>query len=427
MSDPADATLPLVRASVKSVLERSPAFRALPREQRLAMAQNMVKVARYIVDAGGETAGTPMTATVRGLADRADQVRDLGRPGRTSGQQFADQGGARAAQSGGEAYTGLISRVNFPAFVGGLVEGVFDAIVTSSIRQMEAYSTMVANIAKSVDEYMRDNITPNQARDYLADKYPDHLRVDTTGGAPKLVPKQPGGSAPGPRGPRGPRGPTTSQGLAVDGFALPDFMKDLGLPAPVSSLNPNTIENTLVPGARRRMAMDRQELLATMVLMGINRLIVTDGKISASCLFELDTTDSIYGETTTASSFDEHVTRKESGWRFWFVPTSSTQTTSNFNVSTTNFGSSEADSRMHAELSGNVDINFRSESFPLEKIADVLQIREIEDKAPQAAAAPTLSPPPGMTLPPPPPLPPLPGTPAPAPARTPAPAAGGGG
>jgi hypothetical protein len=36
-----------------------------------------------------------------------------------------------------------------------------------------------------------------------------------------------------------------------------------------------------VAAARRRIAIDRQQVLATMVMMGINRVVVTDGKIVA--------------------------------------------------------------------------------------------------------------------------------------------------
>jgi len=39
---------------------------------------------------------------------------------------------------------------------------------------------------------------------------------------------------------------------------------------------------------RRRLAAQRQQLLATVVLMGINRIVVTDGKISASVIYELE-------------------------------------------------------------------------------------------------------------------------------------------
>jgi hypothetical protein len=425
----ADETLSLVRDSVRNVLTKSEAFRALPPAHRQQLAHDMVKVARYMIDAGGETAGVPMSAVVStGLdtpvatsLDRTSDVINLGQNRPTAGRRFQDQGGAVAAKSGGQAYTDLINKVNFPRFVAGLVDGVFNAIVTSSIKQMEAYGTLVANVAKSVDEYMRDNVSENQARDYLASKYPQHLKVDTTGKQPKLVPKQAGRGRGGRAGGRGP----LSQGLAAGPQGqLPDFMKDLGLPEPVTRLDAKTAEQKLVPAARRRMAMDRQQLLATMVLMGINRLIVTDGKIAASCLFELDTTDAVYEDTETAASFDETKREYDRGWSFWFFPSSGSSSTSHFNVSTTNTSSSTAEATMHASLSGNVDINFRSETFPLEKMADVLQIRQIEEKAPQAAPAPPPgTPPTPIQLPPPPPLPTLPGAPGAAPApAAPAPA-----
>ena len=419
MTAVADQTLAPVRAAVRDVLLRTPAFRALPKDEQKRIAHNTTKVARYMIDAGGETAGVPMSAIVStGLADppdRARQVLDAGRQDKTSMEQFAKTG-ATAAQSGGKAMTDLVNKVNFPAFVGGLVEGTFNAIVNSSIKQMEAYSSLVENIAKSVDEYMRDNITSNQARDYLAGRYPEHLKVDTRRGDPKLVPVR-GGSTRGRERPDRGRG-GFAQSLASSDLALPDFMKDLGLPEPITRLDPKTAEDTLVPAARRRMAMDRQQLLATMVLMGINRLIVTDGRISASCVFELDTVDAISQFADTAATFDETTTTRKRGWHFWFIPSEVQRTTSNFNVSTYSSTESESRAELHARLAGNVDINFRSETFPLERMADLLQIQEIEAKAPVAAApaAPQLPP---MQLPPPPPLPPLPGQ-SPAPATPPA-------
>jgi hypothetical protein len=416
---PNDQTLQLVRSRVQSVLGRSPSFRSLPPDQRRALAHDMVKVARYMVDAGGETAGVPMRAVMAtGLADRAQQTANTP-DGETAGQKFG-KGGAVAAQQGSAAFTDTIRRVNFPRFVAGLVDGVFNAIVRSSIQQMEAYGTLVSNIAKSVDEYMRDNISENQARDFLAAKYPQHLAVDTKArGGPKLMPAKPKPRLAGAGG-RGGR----AMALADAGpqSQLPDFMKDLGLPAPVTHLDAKTAEDTLVPAARRRMAMDRQQLLATMVLMGINRLIVTDGKISASCMFTLDTTDSVGDTTSRASSFDEHTEENKSGWSFLWWSSPEQKKSADFHVSTNQDTDSSAEVNMHAQLGGNVEINFRSETFPLDRMADILQIKEIEDKAPAAAVPVTQRP--GMQLPPPPALPPMPGfpgaQPAPAPARQPA-------
>jgi hypothetical protein len=394
-----DPTLDLVRSQVRGVLEHTSAYQALDPVQQRELAHNMVKVARYMVDAGGETAGTPMRATVAApyasapaaaLAD--DRAGDHGTGDtRTSGQKFADSG-AVAARQGSRALTDMIQRVNFPKFVAGLVQGVFNAIVDSSIKQMEAYGSLLKNVAKSVDEYMKDNVTTNQARDYLASKYPKHLEVDTKGKQPALVPKK-----------DAPRG------------EMPDFMKDLGLDSMMGSLTKKSIEDKLVPAARKRMAMDRQQLLATMVLMGINRLIVTDGKISAHCLFQLDTTDHVDTQQSYASEYDQQEHTQEEAWHFlWFSGGQDKSSDVHFNVKTTNDTDSESDVKLHAELAGEVAINFRSETFPLEKMADLIQIKQIEEKAPAAAAlTPQM---PGMTLPPPPALPAFPGAPAPAPA-----------
>jgi hypothetical protein len=414
----ADQTLPLVRDSVRNVLTRSESFRALPPEDRRKLAHDMVKVARYIVDAGGETAGVPMQAKVAtGLADppppdRSKSVTDITKNPASAGSQITGTPGKKGVRDFSEA----IGKVDFPKFVGGLVEGVFNAIVTSSIRQMEAYSTMVANIAKSADQYMKDNVSENQARDYLAEKYPQHLQLDTSKGDPKLTPRKTErgrGGRGGGGGRDGGGGRGFSQSLAGSGpmgIELPDFQKDLGLPAPVSKLDPKTVEEQLVPAARKRIAMDRQQLLATMVLMGINRLVVTDGRISASCLFELDTSETAYQDTTSAADYDEHSRTRGSQWGFWFAPTTTTRASSNFKVSTTNDAGGEASTELHAELTGNVDINFRSDVVSLDKIADLLQIQEIQQKAP-SAAAPAAPAAPAVNLPPPPPLPSLPGSP----------------
>src|SRR5205823_9982541 len=150
-----------------------------------------------------------------------------------------------AAQQGGQAFTDVIADVNFPAFVGGLIDGVFNSIVTTSIKQMEAYAEMVKNVSKSVDQYMKDNVTENHARDYLAERYPEQLEVNIGGERPRLKPRD-----------------------GYDEGTLPDFMRYLGLPRPVTSLDEDNVEQDLVPAARRRIAMDRQQMLATMVMMG---------------------------------------------------------------------------------------------------------------------------------------------------------------
>lgn len=374
--------LSLVRQLVKSRLLGNESFKKMPLEKRLAIAHDTVNAIHYIV--GGAT-GDSRPDSVKFVGD-TPITRELAKPilpeGETAGQRFAESG-AIAARQGAEAFTDIVQRVNFPKFVSGLVDGVFNAIVTSSIKQMEAYAELVSNVSKSVDQYMKDNVSDNNARDYLADRYPGHLEVDISGDKPKLKPRE-----------------------GMDENNMPDFQSDLGLKEPVQSLDESSVEEQLVPGARRRIAMDRQQLLATMVMMGVNRLVVTNGTIEASCMFELDTKDEVKRKmkqkrTSDFSSLREgeyggegSSSRSGSGFlglgddhedkSSWYNK-NNYKDTSNFNVTTTRSDDSTAKVEMHAKLSGKVNINFKSDYFPMEKMVDVMQINQIRGKTPTAA------------------------------------------
>jgi hypothetical protein len=143
-----------------------------------------------------------------------------------------------------------LGQVDFPAFVSGLINGVFHAIVDASIRQMDAYATMLADLAKTVDAFMKDGLTDNQARDHLTSCFPDLLCRGS-----------------------GARAPLRWCGDAAAGTRV--LQAALHLPDPPIDMR------QLVTAARRRLAVQRQQMLATMVLMGISRIVVTDGKIPA--------------------------------------------------------------------------------------------------------------------------------------------------
>src|SRR5687768_8048965 len=62
----------------------------------------------------------------------------------------------------------LLESVDFPQFVNSLIDGVFKSIVQSSVEQMEAYAQLVSDITKSLDQFRDENVSDEQARDYLA-------------------------------------------------------------------------------------------------------------------------------------------------------------------------------------------------------------------------------------------------------------------
>lgn len=387
---------PAVRAAVRQLLTQSPAFGQLSKDEQVELAKNTVKVANFIATGGGVTKGVPLDVEVNqyanvpppaGLAASlaaapATRQTPAQLPARQPLQQPQQQQKKQTVtQEGVEDFGNLVQTVDFPKFCASLVDGVFNAIVTSSIKQMQAYAELVKNVSKSVDEYMKDNVTENNARDYLADRYPDHLQVDITGDKPLLKPKQ-----------------------GADEDNLPDFFKDLGLSAPVTNLDDDTVETVLVPAARQRVAMDRQQLLATMVMMGINRLVVTDGHIEAKVLFQLDTQSTRtkkqsrtsdwssqyerrkgqgYDDTASTSYSDDN--RQSNGNYSWYSHNDENYS-SNFKVKTVQETDSADKIKMHAELGGQVRLNFKSDYFPLEKMADNLSIDQIKGKTAVGAA-----------------------------------------
>jgi hypothetical protein len=376
--------LPLIRAQVRERLLRSAAFHQLSPDTRAEIAHDTVNAIHYIV--GGEDGTSrPASVTVSGVTPLgealAEKTENPDPAGETAGKRFAESG-AVAAHQGAEAMANLVERVNFPRFVAGLIDGVFNAIVTSSIKQMEAYADLVKNVSTSVDQYMKDNVTENNARDYLAERYPSHLEIDIDGKQPRLKGRK-----------------------DADDENMPDFAGDLGVDRQVTSLDDDTVEKQLVPAARRRIAMDRQQLLATMVMMGVNRLVVTNGTIEASVLFELDTKDEVkrkMKQKTTADWAAQHEsqwggegshTRTAGGWfsddvedkSSWYSK-GAARNSASFSVSTTRSEDSTAKVDLHAKLAGKVNVNFKSDYFPMEKMVDAMQINRVREKTAAGAA-----------------------------------------
>lgn len=259
------------RQAVRGLLERSEAFAALPDDKRRKLAHDLVEIGSYLAEPDG----------VRVPPRRqSPQVRALA--GATVDPSQAPEFG-QAVRAGVDQMANLVEKVNFPNFVSGLIEGVFHSIVKSSIEQMEAYAKLVADVSKSLNAFRDDNTTQNQGRDHLLEQFPDLFQLDmgddafgNFGGS--------GGGAPQPR--------VVLRDDVDEGQAVERLNRSLPLDKPITSLDDDLVEALLVPAARTLLATGRQQLLATMVMMGINRIVVTDGKISAKVMFDFKANDS---------------------------------------------------------------------------------------------------------------------------------------
>lgn len=371
-------TLSAVRPAVRDMLLGVPAFKHLSPEEQENIARTMVRVASYMANPDGVvTENTPegnSPVVARAQADAIEATKE--RLSKAPGQVGTDFE-AGAVREGVEQFGALVQKVDFPKFVGGLIQNVFQAIVDSSIQQMRAYGELLANVAKTVDEYARDNISENNARDWLSQKYPDALGVEFNTMSDAFADGQP--TAPQQTATLGAKGENPEQRLG-------EISKEVLLEKPVTDVSDPNEELRLVNAARLQMARGRQQLLASMVMMGINRIVVTDGLIHAKVIFDMRAQDSAQRKAT-ASMMDRQketsVSTMNVSYGGWMSPVDASysrqDTTEHVaTVQSAVEDTSESKAEVKAKLSGEVRVNFKSDYFPMEKMASPQMIAAIQ-------------------------------------------------
>ena len=348
-----------IRNQVRGLLEQAPAFQKLPDDEKRSMAQNMVKVASILakpMDNGKVSLPSPIKSLL-GNQKPVSEAQFFKGTDTPAGADFK----AGATKAGAESMKEYVEAVDFPAFVSSLIEGVFTSIVDSTIRQMHEYSKFLEAVVKSVDDFSRDNVTDNEARDHLVDRFPSFLDLDLEGDQPRVKLRD-----------------------GVDEDALPDFQQEFGLDSPID-FDESESEQKLVKNARLELGRMRQQQLATMVLLGINRIVVTDGFINAKVVFDISSEESLSKETAEHYDYARDYSRTSQYKRkssFW--GTSKSRNTITKLSTSTKYGKeaeSESESRLEAKakLTGEVQVKFKSDYFPLDKIAsagDMIKVQQ---------------------------------------------------
>ena len=359
------STFPEIVSEVRSALSRSQAFRGLPRGQQAQIEADLAKVTDFITK--------PASAVVRGLEDKQPSPTDVLKMNAAKDPGLVqDQFKATAVREGTEAFRDMVGAVDFPKFVASLVQGVFRAIVEASIQQMQAFSDLLQATAKSVDQFASENITDSQARDYVANRHPEYVKIDTSGDHARLRPA---------------------------GEDMGDVGKEYGMSD--VDLTDDDHEQQLVMSAKTQMARSRQQSLATMVLMGINRIVVTNGHINAKVVFDMRASDDAKRRRKAEMSDSEKDhEQSQTGWFTNLVGGYDVSHDHETTVKSSVDETSEAKAEVKANLTGEVKIDFKSETFPLERMVDLIGMQNLQDKAqpgparplPASAAAPAAAP-----------------------------------
>lgn len=286
----------------------------------------------------------------------------------------------KATDALGRRAGALMDEIAFPTFVASLVHGTYDAIVDSSIRQVEGFAELVAAVSKPLEQFASENVTSGQVRAWLVEQYPRDVTLVEDRGSYTMAPL---------------RGPD-------DEGDAPDWLSEFG--AEGEALSAELLEERVLPAARQKVAQTRLATLSTMVLLGMQRVIVKDGTISAGLKFRAAAADRAAVQYATSND-------PQTGGSQWGARGNETAITTVSTVAV----NAQSDTELRADVTGNVRINFASETLPLDRFVDEAQRTLLErhsrrtvPPASVVVAAPTPTPTPAAAPPPAPPVVPPP-------------------
>src|SRR5215831_12253505 len=338
-----------VRAAVRALLAEHDAFGRLDPRTRIDIAQGLVRIC-----------STARALETQMSAAETPQPRVTLAHAQSAGSEFS---GVAADKVAGTTRQ-ILNAVSFPRFVTELITGVFKAMVDSNQQQMHSYVELIKNVAATTEGFADANVGTDGARSWLAERFPGAFVVEgqtddfaepgkppekddmSDGESEKKLKLRPGASMPTEAALR------TALGLA-----------------------PGDSENLVGP-ARVAMARNRQQMLATMVMLGLQRIVIDSGRLHAAMRFHIDTRSAAADDR--GSSFDlrnETSASGKFGYGPWgaeasvkntigYVSTQKTQTTEEMNTD--------------LDLDSSVELVFRTDYVPLERLAgtgDVNRIR----------------------------------------------------
>jgi hypothetical protein len=150
-------------------------------------------------------------------------------------------------------------------------------------------------------------------------------------------------------------------------------VRELGV-GPQEEFNASNPE-ALVPLARRQLARQRQQMLATMVQMGMQRIIIDQGKINAAMRFHIDTRSAANRDSASQNSMTNRV---RAGGSFGFGPwgaSADVENTISFVNTDRRQGSEEINTS--ADLNSSVELHFHTDAVPLNRLAAQAQADRI--------------------------------------------------
>jgi hypothetical protein len=320
---------------VRDVLESTPAFAQAAPEVQRDLAKKMVTVAMM---------GTDLAADEE--IQKAKAVQRF--PAMTAAQEFGD-----ATRAAGRTFREIRDAIDFPTYVQQLISGVFQAITQSNISQLTAIGDMLDAVSRTEGEFTSENIRDGDVMAWAVGKWPFMRIAEGT--------------------------------LQVrDGVDLSEKQSDIAAqlrvsPSEVSSLDESDLMGTLGPLIRQRIGRERQQMLATMVQMGLQRVVVDEGRLHASMDMRVDTRSAQNTQQARREELDiDAGASAQMGMGIWGA---SAHLNVGYNKVQSDSSSTNEEIATRAGLRSSVDLAFRTDQIPLDKMASRSQRAKLDANA----------------------------------------------
>ncbi|QDH70455.1 hypothetical protein [Marilutibacter alkalisoli] len=365
---PQAAPAPWIRGAVREVLERSPNYRNLSTDERRSLARAMVKVSALAADLVAEEGQAQQDMQDNRM--QGDRVRRTAPLARAQSQPGFGEAADRIAST----TRNVLNAVSFPRFVTDLINGVFSAMIDSSTQQMQQYVQLLNSVSASAEGFEQSQFGLVQVRQWVADHFPDSIEFEL----------------PDPDDEPDPEDIAETRLRLKSGASMPGEERvraTLGIP-PEESVDASNPEQ-LVPLARRFLARQRQQMLATMVMMGMQRIVIDSGRINAAMRFHVDTRSAASEDRGSQFSLQNRV---RAAGKFGVGPWgASAEIENNIGYVSTQRSQSTEEMNTDLELNSSVELNFRSDYLPLNRMAAQAQADRIRNASinPSAEVDPT--------------------------------------
>jgi hypothetical protein len=344
-------------------LEKSSDYAALPAERRRDLARNLVELTETSVKLIAEEAQTDPKAAIALQQSVDPMATPMEAP-----SEFDPAANRQLAQAARDTLDGIA----FPRFVTELVNGVFKGLIDANAQQMQAYVDMVSGVT-AASAGTSSATGPDQARVWLVQQFPDSYELGSSQDA---------------------WGEDEENGTAIvrlrDGREEPpseDVAALLELEGEeAQGIDTAEPEEGVLSKVRAYLSRKRQKVIASLLQLGMNRLVIDHGKIKAGMNFSIDAHSA--AEENRARRFEmQHSSTAGAsvGAGPWSVNASMTNS---IGIVNTNQSHRSEEMNQSANVNADVELHFHSDYLPLNQLAaadSVSRIRAVSLN-PQAPA-----------------------------------------